>query len=221
MWPIPCKASEDFNLQAAGITSIYSKPRTFQQARDKVLNLWRWWMNGKAACLPACLPALLNQKGVIHIKDRKVNESHCWPVAPLWEREKRKEGVGIIWFASHWATPVKTLASGTPFLWGEFQWEGGLWGEGKPPSSDWKCAPVSLPLSRQDPDVNRGPLMSKEVDKQAFMRLFSPGLSPANGLYSIKQLVCNFEDFEVFFVTGCLFISSFAAFFSWWFRIRA
>lgn len=57
-----------------------------------------------------------------------------------------------------------------------------------------------LSLSHADPDVNRGPLMSKEVDKQAFIAPPPPtptpfylGLSSANGLYSINQLVCNFE----------------------------
>lgn len=64
-----------------------------------------------------------------------------------------------------------------------------------------KMCTCELSLSHADPDVNRGPLMSKEVDKQAFIAPphhptptpFYLGLSSANGLYSINQLVCNFE----------------------------
>lgn len=52
MWPVPWKASKDFNLHSPGITSVYEWPRTrIQQARGKALNRWRWWMDSKAAFL--------------------------------------------------------------------------------------------------------------------------------------------------------------------------
>lgn len=92
------------------------------------------------------------------------------------------------------------MPSGMAFLWGEFQWEGGLWEE-KPSSSWLKMCTCELSLLHADPDVNRVPLMSKGVDKQAFIASFYLGLSSAKGFNSIIHLVENH-----YVVKGCFFL---------------
>ena len=57
-----------------------------------------------------------------------------------------------------------------------------------------KMCTCELSLSYTDPAVNRGSLMSEEVDKHGIDSRFYPRLSSANGLDSINRLLCNFED---------------------------
>lgn len=124
----------------------------------------------------------LDCKGVLQIKG-------CWVRRGSVSESPAAEN-GLVWFPPHWL-PLSRL---WPLAqrWGIWM-RGGLWEGGETTLLWLKMCTCELSLSYADPDVNRGFLMSRRVDKHGIDSSFHPRLSSAHGLNSINWLGCNVE----------------------------